>query len=58
MSDPDAPVDYDALIIDMRAAAAILERCNAAYDYHRTHGDWSPKSLRYEADYLEKNADV
>lgn len=52
------PVDHDVLIVDMRAAAAILERCNAAYDYDPSAGQWSPQSLRYEADYLERNADV
>lgn len=51
-------VDHDALIVDMRAAAAILERCNAAYDYDPSAGQWSPQSLRYEADYLERHADV
>lgn len=51
------PVDHDALIVDMRAAAAILERFNAAYGYHPERGEWSPQSLRYEADHLEKERD-
>ena len=51
-------IDHDALIVDMRAAAAILERCNAAYGYAAEVGSWSPQTLRYEADYLERNADV
>lgn len=50
-------IDHDALIVDMRAAAAILERCNAAYAYHPTRGEWSPHLLRHEADYLERHAD-
>lgn len=51
-------VDLDALIVDMRAAAAILERCNAAYNYDPSAGQWSPQGLRYEANYLERRADV
>lgn len=51
-------VDLDALIVDMRAAAATLERFNAAYGYDPSAGQWSPHTLRYEADYLERNADV
>lgn len=55
---PQAATDYDVLIVDMRAAAAILERCNTAYDYGRLTGSWSPSLLRYEADYLERHADA
>jgi hypothetical protein len=42
-------------IAEMRVAAELLEKFNNLYEYHRLNGDWSPKSLRYEADYLERN---
>jgi hypothetical protein len=44
------------LAVLMRVAATLLERFNDEYDYHPTYGDWSPKSLRYEADYLTNYA--
>ena len=57
MSDlDDDGVDHASLIATLRAAALLLERANTVYDYHLTNGTWSPRSLRYEADYLEKNA--
>lgn len=48
-------IDYPALIADLRAAAALLEKANAAY--RRDGGRWSPEELRYEADYLTSHAD-
>lgn len=42
-------------IAEMRAAAELLEKFNELYEYQRANGEWSPKSLRYEADYLERN---
>ena len=44
------------LVVLMRVAATLLERFNTEYDYHPIYGDWSPKSLRYEADYLTNYA--
>ena len=57
MSTPATGVDHDALIVDMRAAAAILERCSSAYGYDPQGGSWSARSLRYEANYLERHRD-
>lgn len=45
----------EVLIASMRATAEILEQFNALYQYGIAEGIWSPKSLRYEADYLEAN---
>ncbi len=42
-------------IAEMRVAAELLEKFNNLYDYCPAAGSWSPKSLRYEADYLERN---
>lgn len=53
---PETVEDQAELIAILRAAAVLLEQANLAYDYHRLNGDWSPKSLRYEADYLERHA--
>jgi hypothetical protein len=44
-----------AMVARMRAIAVELEWANQLYDYDTYTGQWSPKSLRYEADYLEKN---
>ncbi len=46
--------DNTVLIAEMRAAAILLEKFNDAYE-GRMYG-WTPESLRYEADYLEKHA--
>ncbi len=52
----DQPTPPMALTIaEMRSAADLLEKFNDLYEYHRLNGDWSPKSLRYEADYLERH---
>lgn len=48
----DDPIDYPALIAEMRTAALLLEKFNEAYA--GTMLSWSPDKLRYEADYLEK----
>jgi hypothetical protein len=48
--------DLSGLIAALRAAALLLEQANAAYDYDVNTGKWSPQSLRYEADYLERHA--
>ena len=48
--------DTLVLAVLMRVTAQLLERFNREYDYHVEYGDWSPKSLRYEADYLTNYA--
>ena len=44
---------HDEMVASMRAVAALLEEFNALYLYGLAEGSWSPKTLRYEADYLE-----
>lgn len=44
-----------ALIAAMRDSAVVLELFNDEYRYDRAKGGWSPESLRYEADYLERH---
>ncbi len=43
----------EVLIAEMRAAAVLLEKFNDIYEGNQY--EWSPESLRYEADYLEAN---
>jgi len=50
MSDPDKHAE---MVARMRAIAVDLEWVNGLYDFALPYGSWSPKSLRYEADYLE-----
>jgi hypothetical protein len=45
----------EQLVASMRAVADTLELFNALYQYGIEEGQWSPKTLRYEADYLEAN---
>jgi hypothetical protein len=55
-AEPDEQaVDHTGLIAALRAAAFLLELANTEYDYDVNTGKWSPQSLRYEADYLEKH---
>jgi hypothetical protein len=51
----DAAAKHAAMVARIRAIAVELEWVNALYDYDITRGQWSPHSLRYEADYLERN---
>lgn len=46
---------HEALIRAMRDAAVVLELFNGEYNYDLAAGSWSPRSLRYEADYLERH---
>ncbi len=46
---------HDTLIASMRAVADLIEHFNALYLYGIEQGSWSPKELRYQADYLEAN---
>ncbi len=39
---------------DMRQAADLLAGINRLYNYCPDAGSWSPNTLRYEADYLER----
>lgn len=45
-------VNNAEMVDDLRAAATILERINAAYGYPIAHGSWSPLDLVREAQYL------
>lgn len=40
---------------DMRQAADLLANINRLYNYAPESGSWSPNTLRYEADYLERH---
>lgn len=51
----DPMTSQEFLVASMRAVANILEQFNVLYLYGIEEGSWSPKSLRYEADYLEAN---
>lgn len=40
---------------NMRQAADLLAAINRLYNYAPEAGSWSPNTLRYEADYLERH---
>ena len=51
----DEPNPHAEMVARMRRIADELTWANRLYDYDPASGQWSPKSLRYEADYLEKH---
>jgi hypothetical protein len=52
------PEDQATVRAGMRLIATLLTLINDLYDYDTNRGQWSPYSLNYEAEYLDRQARV
>lgn len=51
------PEDQAVVRDGMRLIATLLTLINDLYDYDTNRGAWSPYTLTYEADYLDREAE-
>jgi hypothetical protein len=55
VANSDEQNKHAEMVARLRRIADELTWANLLYDYDPASGQWSPRSLRYEAEYLERH---